>query len=134
MKIIGYLIIAFAAISCINPGENKYYVKSSAQVEIKQTDIPQTVTVNQVANIRARSEQTNGCWSNLNFVLTKTGDLEYLLEAFGVYESYGTCPDVMVYGDTTIAFTPTQTGKYIFHISKSATETLADTMTVIGNN
>ena len=134
MKIIGCFIIALAAISCINPGENKYYAKFSAQIEIKQTDIPETATVNQVSDIRARAEQPNGCWSNLNFVLTKTGDQEYLLEAFGVYESYGICPDVLVHGDTTIAFTPTLTGKYIFHISKSETETLTDTMTVAGIN
>ena len=132
MKIIGYFAIALVAISCLKVGENSYYVKSSAQIEIKQTDIPETATVNQVAEIKARAEQTNGCWSNLNFKLTKTGDLTYSLEAFGIYESYGSCPDMMVYGDTIIAFTPTQTGKYIFHISKSAAETLSDTMTVVG--
>jgi hypothetical protein len=134
MKIIGYFIIAFAAISCIKPGENRYSVKFSAQIEIKQTDIPETCTVNQVTHIMARAEQPNGCWSNLNFVLTKQGDQEYLLEAFGVYESSGACSDVIVYGDTTIAFTPTLTGKYIFHISKSETETLTDTLTVAGSN
>jgi hypothetical protein len=74
----------------------------------------------------------NGCWSDLNFKLTKTGDLTYSLEAFGIYESYGSCPDVMVYGDTTIAFKPTMSGKYVFHIYKNATETLSDTMTVVG--
>lgn len=132
MKIIGYFVIALFAISCLKVGENSYYVRSTGRVEIKQTDIPETGTVNQVVHIQARAEATNGCWSDISFELTKTSELVYSLDAYGIYESFGTCPDVMVYGDTSIAFTPIKTGKYIFHVTKSATETQTDTITVTG--
>jgi hypothetical protein len=132
MKIIGYFAIALVSISCLKMGDNSYYVRTTSQIDIKQTDIPATGTVDQVAQIKARAEMPNGCWSKLNFKLTKTADLSYSLEAFGIFESYGSCPDVMVYGDTTIAFKPAVAGKYVFHVYKSATETLSDTMTVAG--
>lgn len=131
MKIILFIIIAFFAVSCLKSGENSYYVRTSGRVEIIQSDVPDTAINMQFAEIKALAKETNGCWSNLNFVLTKNSDFEYSLEAFGTFESYGTCPDVMVYGDTTIAFKPTQTGLYKFFILKSQDVTVTDTMIVV---
>ena len=132
MKTILFLIIAFFAVSCLKSGENSYYVRTSGRVEIIQSDVPDTAINMQFTEIKARAKETNGCWSNLNFVLTKNSDFEYSLEAFGTFESYGACPDVMVYGDTIIAFKPTQTGLYKFNILKSQNVTVTDTMIVVG--
>lgn len=132
MKTILFLFIAFFAVSCIKSGENGYYIRTSGRVEIIQSDVPDTVINMQFTEIKASAKETNGCWSNLNFVLTKNSDFEYSLEAFGIFESYGTCPDIMVYGDTTIAFKPTQTGLYKFNIFKTQNVTVTDTMIVVG--
>jgi hypothetical protein len=130
MKIIGYFVIVLLAVSCLKPGKDSYYVHTTGRVEITQVDIPETAIVNQYIEIKARAEESNGCWSNLNFTLTKNNDYEYSLEAFGIFESTGYCADIKVYGDTTIAFKPTITGKYIFHTIKSESEVQSDTLIV----
>lgn len=131
MKTIGLIILALAAVSCWKLNDSGNYILTTGRVEIKQTDIPETATVNQSTEIKARAEESNNCWSNLNFTLTKNNSFDYTLEAFGVYESYGTCAEMLVTGDTTIAFKPTQTGTYKFHIVKSETETALDSMIVV---
>ncbi len=132
MKSIGLFLLALVAVSCLKMNDNGSYILTSGRVEITQTDIPQTATVNQVTQIRARAEESNDCWSNLNFTLTQNNSFDYTLEAFGVFESYGSCAEIKVIGDTTIAFKPTQTGTYKFHITKSETETVIDSMIVAG--
>lgn len=132
MKKILYVVIALIAVSCLKTGQNSYYIKTTGRVEITQAVIPDTVTNNQYTQIMARAEESNGCWSGLNFKLTKNNDFDYSLEAFGVYESNGYCEDIMVYGDTTIAFKPTQPGIYKFQVFKNPTETVIDTMIVVG--
>ena len=134
MKTFLYIGIALLAASCLKPGENTYYIMTSGRVPIIQADIPETATTNELTEIKARAEETNGCWSNLNFKLTRNSDFDYSLEAFGVFESYGSCEDVKVYGDTTIAFKPEKTGTYIFHITKNENETVSDSMIVAGEN
>ena len=134
MKIIAYFIFALLAVSCLKPAENGYYILTTGRVEITQADIPESATANQSTVINARAEESNGCWSNLNFKLTQNSTFDYSLEAFGVFESYGTCEDIKVTGDTAIAFKPTQTGTYKFHVIKSETETVIDSMIVAGEN
>jgi hypothetical protein len=131
MKTFVYFLIALLAVSCLKPGKNSYYIRTTGRVEIIHADIPDTSTVNQNVDLKARAEASNACWSNLSFVLTKKKDFEYNLEAFGIYESTGSCEDLMVYGDTTIVFKPTVTGQYIFKVTKSETETQTDTLNVV---
>ena len=131
MKTFVYFVIALVAVSCLKTGDNGYYILTTGRVEITQTDIPETATINQFTEINARAEESNSCWSNLNFKLTQNNDFDYTLEAFGVFESYGSCVNIKVTGDTTIAFNPTQTGIYKFHIIKSETETAFDSMIVV---
>ena len=131
MKTFVYFIIALVSISCIKTGDNGYYIMTSGRVEITQTDIPETVTVNQFTEINARAEASSDCWSNLNFKLTLNNSFDYTLEAFGVYESYGSCVNIKVTGDTAIAFKPTQSGTYKFHIINSETVTSLDSMIVV---
>lgn len=133
MKTIVYLVIALLLISCLKTGENSYYVRTTGRVKITQAYIPDTVTINQYAEIEARAEASNGCWSNINFILSKRTDFEYSLEAFGVFESTGSCEDIMVFGDSTIAFKPTIPGQYIFQVTKDETEIEIDTMNVVGD-
>jgi len=130
MKSIGLFLLALVAVSCWKLNDSGSYILTSGRVEITQSDIPENATVNQLTEIKARAEESNGCWSNLNFILTKNNNFDYSLEAFGRYESTGTCPEIKVYGDTTIAFKPTSSGIYKFHVTKSQYEIVTDTMVV----
>jgi hypothetical protein len=132
MKTFVYFVIALLAVSCLKKGENTFYIKTNGRVEITQVDIPETSTVNQNVNLKARAEESNACWSHLNFILTKNKDFEYTLEAFGIYESTGSCVEIKVYGDTTILFKPTVTGQYIFKTTMTETEVQSDTLNVVG--
>ena len=124
------LIIALSLVSCLNMGKNDYYVRLTGPVEISHVVIPDTVTNNTYVQIAANAQAHNGCWSNLNFLLNKTGNFEYTIQAFGTYESNGSCTDVMVYGDTSIVFLPTATGLYKFYVTKNESVTEIDTMIV----
>ena len=132
MKTLVYFIIVLLAVSCLKSGENTYYISTTGRVKITQSDIPDTVTQNMYAEIKLRAEESNACWSNLNFQLTQNNNFDYTLEAFGLFQSYGSCEPIKVVGDTTIAFKPTQTGIYKFHVLKSETESAVDTMIVVG--
>jgi len=131
MKRILYVVIALISVSCLKKGENSYYIRTTGRVEITQVAIPDTVINNQYAEIMARAEESSGCWSGLNFKLTRNSDFDYSLEAFGIYESTGYCEEIMVYGDTTIAFKPTIPGIYKFQVFKNPDETVIDTMIVV---
>ena len=132
MKTFVYFVIALLAVSCLKEGKNSYYIMTTGRVEIPHSDIPDTATANQFTEIMAVAEGSNGCWSRLNFKLTKINNFDYTLEAFGLFQSFGTCEEIKVTADTTIVFKPTETGTYKFHITKSETETVLDSMIVVG--
>jgi hypothetical protein len=110
--------------------KNEYYIRVTGEVEIIHTMIPDTVNNMTDTQIVANSKAPNGCWSDLTFMLSKEGEFEYSLKAFGIYESFGTCPDGIIYGDSVITIKPTQTGLYRFHIYKGPTDVEIDTMIV----
>jgi hypothetical protein len=124
------LTISLLVISCLNMKNNGYYVKYTGQVEITNAVIPDTVTNMSQTQILVYSMASNGCWKNLKFILTKESDFEYDIAAYGIFESSGSCPEIKVYGDTSITFQPTMTGLYKFYVAKRENETEIDTMIV----
>jgi len=124
------LIIVFLLVSCLKMGSSEYYVRFTGYVEISHATIPDTVNNMSVTHITATAKASNGCWRNLSFLLTKNSDFEYSLQAFGLYESTGTCPQNMVYQDTSIMFQPKDTGLYKFYVAKGENLTEIDTMIV----
>jgi hypothetical protein len=132
MKPVIFAIFALFSISCMNMNKSDYYVRMTSAVEIIHTEVPDTVDNNTVALIMARAQAYDACWSNLTFLLTKNSDFEYSLQAFGLYESFGDCPQITVYGDTTLNFKPTQSGLYKFKIYKGPGDIEVDTMIVRG--
>jgi uncharacterized protein YxeA len=125
-----YVVLAFLAVSCLNMGSDKYYVNFTGPVEIAHATIPDSATVMSVSHILVTAKASDGCWSNLKFTLTKERSFEYSVEAFGTYESTGTCPPGMVTADTSIVFQPAETGLYKFYIIKGQYDTEIDTMIV----
>ena len=124
------VIIALIAISCLKMGQNDYYVRLTGNVEIVSSFIPDTVNNLDTVHISAVAEAYDACWSDLNFLLTNTSGTEYTLQAFGTYESYGDCPEMLIRADTTIALQVTHAGLYRFHIYKGPSEVLIDTLIV----
>jgi hypothetical protein len=134
MKTILFFLISILAVSCFNMKENSYYLQTTGHVTITQVVVPDTTINMESTVIRARAEESNGCWSNLHFILTKNSDFEYSLEAYGLFVSYGSCPDVVVFKDSIIPFKPEKTGLYRFTIFVAPDQTKIDTMIVVGDN
>jgi hypothetical protein len=132
MKPVIFTILALLSFACMNLNKSDYYVRMTSEVEISHAMIPDTVDNNAPAIITAQAQAHDACWSNLTFLLTKISDFEYALQAFGIYESYGDCSQVMVYGDTTLTFQPTKIGLYKFNIYKGPDDIEVDTMIVRG--
>lgn len=124
-----FLLVSVAIFSCLK-SSNEYYVRFTGPVEIIHVVIPDTVDVNSYNQLLVNAQANNGCWSNLNFLLNKTGNFEYTIQAFGMYESSGSCSDVKVNADTSLIFQPTASGLYKFYVTKSENVTETDTMIV----
>ena len=105
-------------------------IKRIGMVSIGERIIPDTVMSLDNSQVMIEAEATNGCWSDLYLELNKTDEFEYSLKAYGTYESYGACPDIMVYKDTIINFQPTQKGVYLFRISELPNRIIVDTIIV----
>jgi len=128
MKIRLFAILVCVTASCTDVADR--YVKRFEMVEITKTLIPDTTINLDYMQIKAKAQADNGCWRNLYFELKKTKEFEYTLKAYGTYESFGICPEVVVIKDTTFYFQPTQKGTYLFHISRIPNEVDIDTMIV----
>lgn len=128
MKVILFAFLIFMTISCQDKMDR--YVVKYEMVDINKTLIPDTTVNLDILEIKAKAQADNGCWSNLYFELKKTSEFEYSLKAYGKYESFGACDDVIITKDTTIRFQPMQKGTYLFHISRIPGETVTHTMIV----
>ena len=125
------VVIVITAVSCLKAGKNDYYIRTTGNVEIIHSFIPDSADINDVVQISATAEAYDACWSGLNFLLSKSSEFEYVLQAFGNYESYGECPALIVRADTVIAFPAVRAGLYKFHIYKGPDDTETDTLIVI---
>ena len=129
MKLFIAVTIVFTIESC-NAKNNNYYTKTDA-IDISNYSIPDSTGVFDTIRIGAHAEEPNGCWGNLNFVLSKTKDFEYKLKAFGTFVNNGeACPNVMVFKDTFINFSPSQAGVYFFYISNTPSTMIIDSLIV----
>lgn len=126
-----YILFLFLvlAVSC-KPFKDEYYVRMTSQCDIIHVQLPDTISVSDTARISAVAQANSSCWSNLGFELIKSDDFDYYLQAYGIYESYGSCQDAVVTGDTTIKWKPGQAGLYKLHIFKTPVETITDTIIV----
>ena len=131
MKAILTAILLCLMISCLDEKDDYvYYIKKIGAVQIDEALIPDTAKNLEFVQIKSRASANNGCWKDLNFELKAINTYEYTLKAYGTYESYGVCPDIMVYRDTIIQFKPIQKGSYLFYITRKPSEIDIDTMLV----
>jgi hypothetical protein len=133
MKPVLFTLIAAMMIlagSCFKLGDSKYHSKSTANVNITSIHLPDTVNVNEIAPIFLVAKAYTSCWSDLRFELTKINDYEYSVQALGTYESYGSCSEITISGDSTINFKPTKNGLYKIYFFKGLDDTETDTLIV----
>lgn len=114
------IVLATAIFSCADNQGN--FVKRQVSVDIYESSIPTTGTVNQDIQIQLKAQATNGCYSDLEVKLIEMDDRHFFLKATGLFQTNGACPAVMVYMDTTMTFTPETTGNYFFQINEDPFE------------
>jgi hypothetical protein len=120
MKYILFLVVLVIIFSC--SGNNDKYFISTDVIEIKQYSLPDTANLFDTIKVGAMAQEPNGCWTNLNFVLSKITDTTYRLKAFGTFENHGgICPSVIVEKDTSIIFIPIKRGNILFYITQPTT-------------
>jgi len=110
-RIVTISAVLISLLSACDPGNSLIY--SNIPLNIDTRTIPEAGVVNQPLYIMAHCTAPNGCWNNLHFSFNKLEDFKYELVALGNFESYGSCPDVLLTADTTITFTPASAGKYV---------------------
>ncbi len=114
------LILLAILFSCVDNQDN--FSTRIVPVEIYESSVPTSGTVNQDIQILLKAQATNGCYSNLEVNLIKIDSRHFLIKAKGVFKTNGICPDVMVYKDTILNFKPTSTGDYFFQINEEPFE------------
>ena len=120
------IILVFS--SCLK--EDNYHYKVTDFVYITEVNIPDSCMVYDTLKISAIATETNGCWRDLHFDFSEKSDTSYSLAAYGIFESYGSCPDEIVSIDTLIKIIPTIPTKHIFYVARDAYTLQTDTVTV----
>lgn len=124
---LGFIIMT---VSCdLDEGEN--YIKREDIVPITNFSMPDSAAVNDTVELNATASVGNGCWKNLRFTFEERSDTTNVLRAFGTFESYGSCPDVIVSKDTIINFSPENTGPHYFYVIRNSYQYSLDTLMVL---
>jgi hypothetical protein len=127
-KILIYSLLLCLTMACSKVNES--YIRLTGMVNISETVIPDSANVFENIPIKVKASETNGCWRNLNVVLHQINTFDYELKAYGIFESHGACPEVMVYKDTLINFRPDQKGTYLFYTIQKPYQIHMDTLIV----
>jgi hypothetical protein len=122
-----FTIILFLLNACRDPD---VLVKGRDYINISESDMPASASVNQIVEIQLKAEATDGCWSNLMITMNALDGHHFLFTATGYFETDGICPAMMVYQDSLIRFLPLQKGHYFFQINKSPFPVMRDTLEV----
>lgn len=99
-------------------------------VDIYESTIPNRGIVNQNIKIQLKAQAPNGCYNNLAIDVVKIDSRNFLIKATALFQSSGSCPEVMVYKDTVINFLPTLAGDYFFQVNEKPFEIRKDTIRV----
>jgi hypothetical protein len=100
-------------------------------VQIWNSNLPDTVLINETFDASFKASAGDGCWSDLYVDLHKTDDYDFSVKAYGTFSCFEggcACPAVMIYHDTIINIKVDRRGTYIFHIQKNRNEVISDTL------
>jgi hypothetical protein len=127
-KFLALLVIVMLTSCKLDPPHSVY---TDVLIPVTERLVPRTAVVNQPFTIYAMATMDNGCWSNIRFVFDETDDRQYELIGLADFETYGSCPDVLVGGDTTITVTPTRTGNHVLTVWMDHNTSEKDTILVV---
>lgn len=122
-----YLLLLISLTGCLDTDAPN---SSTQLAEIDLLQIDPTGQAGEEISVRVRTRPYNGCWSNLEVVLSREDDRHILLRAFGTYEPAEMCTENLVREDTVIKFTPIRDGQYYFQANLQPFVLLRDTVEV----
>lgn len=125
---IATLLLLYSVTGCAP--ETEYHVKRTEMLPITEYNLPDTVMVADTIMFQAHTEAPNECYKELFFEFGEINDTVHTLAAYGLFESFGTCPQALVTKDTTIQLIPERKGKYMFYIGETAFRTVVDSVFV----
>lgn len=127
-KFLALLVFVMLTSCKLDPTHSVY---SDVLIPVTERLVPRTAVVNQPFTIYAMATMDNGCWSDIRFAFDETDDRQYELIALADYETYGSCPEMLVSGDTTITITPTRTGNHVLTVWMDSRTSEKDTILVV---
>ncbi len=99
--------------SCLKEGSN--YVSYTGYINIDQMLVPDTARVGDVVQVFARGGAPNGCWSDLELIMTKQNDSLVYITGIGHFESTdGICTDIYQILDSTFSYKAMKPGTIKF--------------------
>jgi hypothetical protein len=124
-KVFSSLMVLF--VCCASDGEN---ISSIQPAFIETRSLPTYVRVGETAEILVKANAPNGCYSKLLVKMSASVNRKILIRSTAVYQSSGTCPEVVIEHDTTLYFTPVLEGEYYFQFNESPLPIYLDTLKV----
>lgn len=89
--------------SCLKEGSN--YVSYTGYINIDQMSVTDTARVGDVVQVFARGGAPNGCWSDLELIMSKQNDSLVYITGIGHFESNdGICTDIYQILDSTFNY------------------------------
>jgi len=129
-KMIFLLIMSLIMSSCLDEGSN--YTKFTGYINIDKMTIPDTTSVGDTIQVLVKGGAPNGCWSNLELILTEQNDSLVYITGIGLYESTdGICTEIYQTIDSSFDFHPTKSGVYQFYAQSGNYKHILDSLVVL---
>lgn len=126
-------ICLIIASSCLKEGSN--YTRFSGYINVDSLSLQDTVILGDTVEINVIGGASNGCWSNLELLLTNPNDSMVLITATGLFESQdGICSNIYQTIDSVFTFKPADTGKIMVYGWSPGDRVISDSLIVLSSN
>jgi len=129
ITIIGLMLLIFILIFSCDP-ESDAHIKKVDIVPITSFSSPDSASTNDTIQLSATARIDNSCWRDLFFNFYSISDSSFVLKAYGIYESFGSCTTEIVQKDTIIEFSVEEKGLHKFFVYRNAYSYTIDTLIV----
>lgn len=129
-KLVFIFALPLLLTSCLKEGSN--YISYTGYINIDQITVPDTARVGDVVQISARGGAPNGCWSDLELIMTKQNDSVVNITGIGHFESTdGICPDIYQILDSTFSYKAAKPGTIKFVGQSPGDRLIIDSLIVL---
>ncbi len=116
--------------SCLEKSTN--YARFTGNINIDKMTLPDTVGVGDTIQVQVKGGAPNGCWSDLELVMSQKNDSLIVVSGIGLYESTdGICTQVYQTIDSSFSFRPTKPGVYQFYAYSANLRDILDSLVVV---